>query len=273
MKRREAYSYGCLMVTLPEPLAEKVRGFGASIPDGRLFRGNEDAPGGRVEKVHITVKYGLLTDDPEEMEAVVEDVEPFPVTLGRSGAFYNKDAVVLKIGVESKGLVALNRKVCLMLNHTNTYPDYRPHVTVAYLAKDQFDPYYWREWCVDDFTGDSFGVDQLEFLTPGGNRYVMPLNGSRALAARRTASTERVARLALARLDVRVSPMEHKVELSDGRQVALLQGRLYEIDRAVKDLKWDISRMTRMELRDAMAFVDEKTGRRGLKWSVVRAGR
>ena len=54
MRSIEAYSYGCVMAVLPEPLAEKVRGFAALIPDEDLY---DDGSGehGREDQPHVTV--------------------------------------------------------------------------------------------------------------------------------------------------------------------------------------------------------------------------
>ena len=272
MRRREAYSYGCLMIRLPRPIAEKVMGFGASIPDDCLFTGDSESSG-REHDIHITIKYGLKTVDPDEIEKVVEGVEPFSVELGRCGVFHNDECIVLKLAVESKGLMALNNKVCLALDHRDKHVIYRPHVTVAYLNKNHQDPYYYRQFCVDDFKGEVFGVDQLDFTTPKGNRYIIPLNGKRSKVARRVGSAERVAGMIVAKIDVRISPMEHKLELSDGRQMAQMVGRPFDIDRAVAKIKWDTSRLTRMNLKEAMEFIDEKLGVQKLKWNIGRERR
>lgn len=272
MRRREAYSYGCLMVRLPKPLADKVRGFGLSLPDDRLYvcDGKGDIQGGRDSIPHVTVKYGIMTIDPDEVARVVESVEPFEVRLGRCSVFHNEESVVLKLGVDSPGMVALHHNVCMKLDHVDTYRDYRPHITVAYLKKNDKDPYYYRKFYDDSFAGEGFVADQVEFSTPAGNHYVMSLNGGRSGVARMIDSAERVVSKVLhARLDVRVSPMEHKVELSDGRRTFAVVGRPYEIDRLAKTLKWDITTISRMRLDEAKAYVDKKAGRT-VKWEESR---
>jgi 2'-5' RNA ligase len=119
------------MVKIPEPLAEEVRCYGASIPSVYLVKGNEDAPSGLSNDVHITVKYGLLEDDPEKVAGVIAGTEPILVRLGRASIFHNENEAVLKLGVESPGLKALHHKLAGSLRTVNTYRDYRPHVTVA----------------------------------------------------------------------------------------------------------------------------------------------
>lgn len=262
MRIRRSYSYGCLMVKLPKPLGLEIDKLADSLPEECLFRGNEDAPEGREKDPHITLKYGIVSFEPEEVERVVGVVEPFEVALGRVGVFHNEEYIVLKIGVQSKGLVALNKRVCLLLNTECRYLEYRPHVTIGYLKKDNRDPYYYRSLYDDRLEGESFWVDQIEFSTPAGNRYVIALNGARS----------KVAKGLMARVDVTVSPMERNVELTDGRKRVTLVGRPADLDKVVKALKWDITKMTRMSLDEAKEFVDGKVEglRLRMKWSEVR---
>ena len=89
--------------------------------------------------------------------------------------------------------VALHHRVCAELEHVSAYPDYKPHVTVAYLKKDRMDPYYYRSLYEEGLEGESFWVDSLEFKTSMGNRYVLALNGTKSKVARTVGSAERVA--------------------------------------------------------------------------------
>ena len=250
------------MVKIPRPLALEVDKLADALPEEYLFRGNEDAPEGRQKDAHITLKYGIVSFDPEEAERVVESVEPFEVALGRMGVFHNEESIVLKLGVQSKGLMALNKRVCLLMDTVSRYREYYPHVTVGYLKKDERDTYYYRTMYDDRLEGESFWVDQLEFSTPAGNKYVIALNGSRS----------KVAKEMVARVDVTVSPMERRVELTDGRRRITLTGRPGDLDRAVKALKWDVTRMTRMSFEVAKEFVDGRVEDLGLrlKWSESR---
>lgn len=267
---KQAYSYGCLMIQVPNPLADGVLRLAAAIPDDLLFEGNEDAPGGRAVDPHVTVKYGLQTFDPEDVMSAIEEIEPFIVTIGRCGVFHGEKNIVLRLAIESPGLMALNRRICSCVKHVDTFREYRPHLTIAYMERNDKDPYYYREFYDNSLAGEKFGVDQLVFTTKAGNRYVIPLIGKKTKVARRVASTERVARAVEAKLDVRISPMEKRIELSDGRQTVELVGKPYDVERLAKDLKWDVTRLTRMSLREAQAFIDEKVGSRKLRWEASK---
>lgn len=125
----EEQSYSCLMFNLPGELAFEVRMLGDLIPIQDLVeKGKELNP-------HITVKYGLHADDPEEVRKAIQEAAPIAIQLGKTSSFSNDKYDVVKIEVESKGLHDLNKKVCDTLPHTDTYPDYKPHVTIAYVKK------------------------------------------------------------------------------------------------------------------------------------------
>jgi 2'-5' RNA ligase len=174
--RRMAFSYGCLMVDLPDYLSKAVRDYSDLIPLS-LKQKTEDMPGGVPKKVHITVKYGILTEDVKEVADVVCGTSPIIVKLGRTSVFYNQDSIVLKIDVCSSGIRALNRKICKNLETVNTYGEYKPHVTIAYLVKNDADPYYYTDLLNDNLEGQEFEVGQAEFSSASGRHYKIDFDG------------------------------------------------------------------------------------------------
>ncbi len=106
------------------------------------------AEDGKELRFHITVKYGLHTQAPADVQAVVQQwVGSQPSTsieafLGAATLFAADEATmqrggatsdVLKLDVQSEGLASLNRLLSEKLEHTDTYPTYFPHLTIAYL--------------------------------------------------------------------------------------------------------------------------------------------
>lgn len=81
---------------------------------------------------HITVKYGLLTQDPKQVEELVTKYGPIWVSLGNLSLFESEEQDVLKMSVRSLGLENLNRLVGLLPNE-DSYKVYNPHMTIAYL--------------------------------------------------------------------------------------------------------------------------------------------
>lgn len=81
---------------------------------------------------HVTVRYGLHTQEVGEVRRVVEQFGLIRLEIGRLSLFQNPDADVLKFEISSKSLDELNDRLRL-LEHTQTFKDYEPHLTVAYL--------------------------------------------------------------------------------------------------------------------------------------------
>ena len=174
--RRMAFSYGCVMIRIPMPLAEEVKGYAASIPSSFRKR-TEDAPTGIPTEVHITVKYGILTEDENEVAETLAGCDPVVVRLGRTGIFHNPQEAVLRIAVESEGLRALHNRVCRGLKTVSLYREFRPHVTVAYLVKKEEDPYYYRAFYRDDFGGKEFKASQVVFSAASGQKSLISFGG------------------------------------------------------------------------------------------------
>ena len=171
--KKVAYSYSCIMAKLPESLAKKVRAMGDAIPDDMIWQ-DEKGEAGREKDVHVTVKYGLHTEDPEEVAKVIGAFGPVKATLRGPSAFMN-DNVVMKLGVQGESLHGLNKEVCEGLEHTDTHPGHKPHVTVAYLKQDEDNPYYFTDYYSYDLDGEKFEVDEVEFSTPSGKRWMISL--------------------------------------------------------------------------------------------------
>ena len=136
-KSNGSYSYSSTQINLPRELSKKVQSWGrSSVPKAAVFEDPKDPSFGFEDNPHITVKYGLHTDDPEDVREVVRGFGPIKYTLGNMSYFVdNKNFDVLKIAVESPELHRLNSKLKTQLNNKETHPQYNPHVTVAYLKK------------------------------------------------------------------------------------------------------------------------------------------
>jgi hypothetical protein len=150
--------------------AQPVLDYAASIPDTDLYTEEDDY--GRETKPHITVLYGLTEHTPEKASNVVRSAlppgQPITVTLGKTSLFENEKYDVLKVDVESPSLRRLNRAL-RRLPHENDYPDYKPHMTIAYLKKGEG-----KKYAGDNrFEGRQLSFDSVTFSPPknqDGNR-------------------------------------------------------------------------------------------------------
>jgi hypothetical protein len=129
-------------------------------------------------EAHITVLYGLESDDVAAVQEAVTDFGPVQVTLGKTSCFPASEGGhgdVLKIDVESPDLHRLHDLIKKQ-PHTSNYPNYVPHLTIAYLWPGEGMKY--AGMC--DLEGETFTVTHLTFSERSGQRHDIWLCGDRA---------------------------------------------------------------------------------------------
>ena len=165
-----AHEFSSTQVNLPSAVADKVRAAGAAIPDSQL------AEDGREDQPHITVKYGLHGEDPAPVQQLLVNEPPITATLGKASVFKGEDGKpdVLKVDVESPDLHRLNAKIAA-LPHTDTFPTYQPHVTVAYLKPGEGKEYSGKD--IPGVTGQQVTLNSVQFSGKSGQVLNIPLEG------------------------------------------------------------------------------------------------
>lgn len=155
-----------------------------AIPNDRVYE-TPDGERGKEDEVHVTIKYGIHTKDVDAIREMLQDWPALKATLRNVSSFCNEDSVVLKLSVQSEDLVRLNAQIRKVLECTDTYPEYRPHITLAYLKKDESDPYYFRDYFTDEFDGTEVLLDELIFTTPDGDKHTIRLGDAMNKTARK----------------------------------------------------------------------------------------
>ena len=133
---KETHSYSSVQINLPDDVAKRIIKWGHDhIKDEDIYTKGCDY--GREENIHCTVLYGLETSDSNKVKKIIEDQGPVVLHLGQVTMFTSQqDYNVVKISVNSPELHKLNKKLS-NLPHTKTHPRYVPHVTIAYVKKEQ----------------------------------------------------------------------------------------------------------------------------------------
>ena len=119
------YKYGCVLGELEsQPYNIKL------INPSDLMEVN----GKTVEPYpHVTILYGLHREvSINEVKEIVRKIHPFEISLVSVSSFEQEDHDVLKWDVQSRTLNRLNRDLC-ELPYTTDFPNYEPHVTIAFL--------------------------------------------------------------------------------------------------------------------------------------------
>jgi 2'-5' RNA ligase len=125
---------GCVMVflSLDKSKWDEMQDI---IDDEDLYEPEDETGFGKEKEQHVTILYGLHNDIPDEdVEKEIDKIKIPKIKLGKISSFENDKFDVLKYDVESDDLGKLNEKF-KKFPYTNSYKDYHPHVTIAYVKK------------------------------------------------------------------------------------------------------------------------------------------
>ena len=135
-KKSHKNLYGCLMIYLGiednewEEL-EKL------IPNEALYEPKDDPTYGKENEPHVTILFGLHNDiSDKDIEAEIKKIKVPRIELGKVSSFKNDLFEVLKFDIISDDLMKLNKKFS-EFPHTTDYPNYHPHMTIAYCKKNE----------------------------------------------------------------------------------------------------------------------------------------
>lgn len=131
----EDYEFGSTQVNIKDKsIINKINSFKDEFNLVKLAKNDE-------KNYHITVKYGLHTNNVEDVKKVLNKhwkQKYISAELGKVSLFKN-DVDVLKIDVKSKDLEKLNSIFSKYLETTDTFPTYIPHLTLGFFKKDDID--------------------------------------------------------------------------------------------------------------------------------------
>ncbi len=113
---------------------------------------------------HVTVKYGIKTNDAADVSNLFDGEKPITLTLGKTAVFPGAekgpgyDVVIAE--VDSPDLHRLNAKITDNADvEPSAHPEYKPHVTLAYVKKGLGEKYAGRT----DFEGKKYTFDGVTF--------------------------------------------------------------------------------------------------------------
>lgn len=165
-RKRVSYDFSCLQCNLPDDISGEIYDWGVdNIPDEYL---SEDGRQPR-DDIHVTVKYGIHMTDPFSVRDRLIKQQPIEVKLGDVSIFEQDDHDVVKLDVTSRQLHTLNKMVNKNFEVTDTYPEYIPHITIAYVKKGVGKKYTGRK----DFSGRTLKLDRATFSGKDNRKTVL----------------------------------------------------------------------------------------------------
>jgi 2'-5' RNA ligase len=129
-EKKTTYDYGCAMIYFDFP---EMKDLHSKINKQDVFVDPKDSTFGLETEPHCTLLYGLHNDvSLQTIKDTLNGLEFGTCTIQKASLFENEKFDVLKFDVSGSGLHDGNAQLS-KLPHTTDYPDYHPHMTVAYL--------------------------------------------------------------------------------------------------------------------------------------------
>jgi hypothetical protein len=163
------YDYASTQVTLSSGDAKKIMDWGnENIPDEDISEGDNE---GREDTPHITILYGIVDQAPQQVIDLLQGKPAVRATLGKVSIFENDDYDVVKISVESEDLAEFQEILWEEVEHESDYPEYKPHVTIAYVTPGSGSLYSG----ITEFEGTELTFDTVVFSASDGETTDIPL--------------------------------------------------------------------------------------------------
>ena len=149
-------SMGWAYINVPKEIKSLMFHIGSQIDKNDLHENGKD------NQPHITIKYGLLTDDYSLIRKCLSGQTSGKAYMGRLSLFENDEYDVLKVTCSGSALHRLHRTLN-QLPHEDYFLKYNPHATIAYLKKGTGKKYL-RKFTIDK----SFEFDKMYFKKADG---------------------------------------------------------------------------------------------------------
>lgn len=119
----------------------------------------------------------------KQLQSVLKDHQPITVTLGNTGVFEQDDKDVVYIEVLGNELHHLHHSLKEALPNTQTFPNYKPHITIAYVKPGLGKQYANK---LNTLKGREVTLNALTFSDKDRQQVHLPLGSNSQHAEKRT---------------------------------------------------------------------------------------
>jgi len=132
MKKDKKHEYGCVMLYFDFPSMFKIQDI---INPKDIYEEEDDDTYGLEEHPHTTLLLGLHEGvTVKQIKGVLDNYIFDKCVIDNPSLFESENYDVLKFDVWGKGLKECNKDL-MEFPYTNNFPEYHPHMTIAYLKK------------------------------------------------------------------------------------------------------------------------------------------
>jgi len=129
IKSAGPFRFASTQVNVDENTADTIRSWARDLIDP-----NDLADDGFEKDVHITVRYGVLDDDPVKVANALRPLSSITARVGKLACFSSDQHDVLYLSIDSPDLVKANRLISSgVACRPSDHGPYVPHLTIAYL--------------------------------------------------------------------------------------------------------------------------------------------
>lgn len=166
-KLNKQYKSSCILFDFPENISTSIKDWAKNniSPKKLVNDGLED-------ETHVTILWGVHSESPKDTFNVLTNTESFEIELGFISKFEPEDCDVLKIDVNPSKLQNLRKILEKNVPNTQTHDSYKPHVTLAYVAKNSCNELIGCDY----FKGTKVLVNAVDFSSSDGTRQRMYFN-------------------------------------------------------------------------------------------------
>lgn len=191
--QKQIHDFSNTQVDITGEPARKIVEFGQQIPNSEIYTDPNDDSYGREENPHVTVRYGLATDNPKDV-AGLSALSAIDAKMGKVSIFETDKYDVVKVEIISPALRAANKKVGELVDLPGeTFKDYQPHATIAYVKKGEGQKYAGDS----TFEGESVSFDVINLTDRNGVTHPIKLQPKTSTQGENNGEEERQGRQGL----------------------------------------------------------------------------
>lgn len=167
-EKKATYDFACAMLYLNFPEMQDLH---SQIEKEDVYVDPNDQTFGLENEPHVTLLYGLHSDvGLDKVEPVVSEPTYTTVKAHNPSLFENDKYDVLKFDIKGDQLSEVNAKL-KEFPFTSDFPDYHPHMTVAYIKKGMGKKY------ADLFKGKEYwpSPSHAVYSMPNGEKHKIPV--------------------------------------------------------------------------------------------------
>ena len=172
-ENKTPYKFSCAMLNISDDIVPIIKYWIRKfIPCESLYINEDEGMDGYEDIPHVTIKYGIHESSPDKLKSLVYGYGTVGLNFGTVSRFdINPKFDVLKIEMNGEKLTNLNKIISDNMESTDTFDQYKPHCTLAFIQKGSC-----TELDGNDFFTDLKDlVDEIYFTSKEGKGYFIEL--------------------------------------------------------------------------------------------------